>query len=245
MEYKDIRNNTFSEGKSIVYESSIQETFISLMRKVYLWMTLALLITGLTSYFTACSSTIMITLLEHSYIVWGLLAVELIVVLILSGRVHKLSIVQATTLFVLYSIINGITLSFIFLAYEGANIAKAFIITSGTFCSMSIYGYTTKKNLATIGKYFYMALLGLIIATIVNLFMGSSLLDMIICYTGVIIFVGLTAWDTQKIKRLLIESSQYGVNEGNMKIALLGALSLYLDFMNLFLYILRIMGKKK
>lgn len=245
MEYKEIRNNTFSEGKSIVYESSIQETFISLMRKVYLWMTLALLITGLTSYFTACSSTIMITLLEHSYIVWGLLAVELIVVLILSGRVHKLSIVQATTLFVLYSIINGITLSFIFLAYEGANIAKAFIITSGTFCSMSIYGYTTKKNLATIGKYFYMALLGLIIATIVNLFMGSSLLDMIICYTGVIIFVGLTAWDTQKIKRLLIESSQYGVNEGNMKIALLGALSLYLDFMNLFLYILRIMGKKK
>lgn len=245
MEYKEIRNNTFSEGKSIVYESSIQETFISLMRKVYLWMTLALLITGLTSYFTACSSTIMITLLEHSYIVWGLLAVELIVVLILSGRVHKLSIVQATTLFVLYSIINGITLSFIFLAYEGANIAKAFIITSGTFCSMSIYGYTTKKNLATIGKYFYMALLGLIIATIVNLFMGSSLLDMIICYTGVIIFVGLTAWDTQKIKRLLIDSSKYGVNEGNMKIALLGALSLYLDFMNLFLYILRIMGKKK
>lgn len=245
MEYKEIRNNTFSEGKSIVYESSIQETFIKLMRKVYLWMTLALLITGLTSYLTACSSTIMILLFEHPYTVWGLLAVELIVVLILSGRIHKLSIVQATTLFVLYSIINGITLSFIFLAYEGANIAKAFIITSGTFCSMSIYGYVTKKNLATIGKYFYMALLGLIIATIVNLFMGSSLLDMIICYAGVIIFVGLTAWDTQKIKRLLIESSQYGVNEGNMKIALLGALSLYLDFINLFLYILRIMGKKK
>lgn len=245
MEYKEIRNNTFSEGKSIVYESSIQETFVSLMRKVYLWMTLALLITGLTSYFTACSNTIMNVLLEHSYIIWGLFAVELIVVVILSGRIHKLNVVQATTLFVLYSLINGITLSFIFLAYEGANIAKAFIITSGTFCSMSIYGYTTKKNLATIGKYFYMALLGLIIATIVNLFMGSSLLDMIICYAGVIIFVGLTAWDTQKIKRLLIESSQYGVNEGNMKIALLGALSLYLDFMNLFLYILRIMGKKK
>lgn len=245
MRYKEIRKNTLSEGQGIVYESSIQDTFVILMRKVYLWMALALLITGLTSYFTACSNTVMNILLEHSYIIWGMFAAELIVVVILSGKINKLSIEQATMLFVLYSIINGATLSFIFLAYEGANIAKAFIITSGTFCMMSIYGYTTKKNLATIGKYLYMALLGLIIATIVNLFLGSSLLDMIVCYAGVIIFVGLTAWDTQKIKRLLIESSQYGTNECNMKIALLGALSLYLDFINLFLYLLRIMGKKK
>lgn len=245
MEYKENRNSSISESKSIVYESSIQETFIRLMRKVYLWMTLALFITGLTSYFTASSSTIMTHLLDNSYIMWGLLAVELVIVVTLSGRIHKLGIAQATILFVLYSIINGATLSFIFLAYEVANIAKAFIVTSGMFCCMAIYGYTTKSNLATIGKYLYMALFGLIIATVVNIFMNSSTMDMIICYTGVVIFVGLTAWDTQKIKMLLIESSQNGIDESNMKIALLGALSLYLDFINLFLYILRIMGKKK
>ena len=133
----------------------------------------------------------------------------------------------------------------VLLVYQEASIAKAFFITAGTFGIMSLYGYTTKKDLSSIGKLLFFALIGLVIATIVNLFCKSSGFDLMISYAAVIIFIGLTAWDSQKIKKILIEESQYGVDEHSQKIALLGALELYLDFVNLFIYILRIFGNKK
>ena len=145
-------------------------------------------------------------------------------------------------MFVIYSVINGVTLSSIFLVYSIGSIAKVFLITAGTFGAMALFGYTTKKDLSSMGKILFMALIGLIIATVVNLFVKSSGLDLILCYGGVLIFVGLTAWDSQKIKEMCM-SAEYA-DEGAQKMALLGALTLYLDFINLFLYLLRIFGRR-
>lgn len=164
---------------------------------------------------------------------------------VFTGRVNKLSLAQATVLFITYSLINGVTLSLTLLVYQAASVTKAFLVTSGTFGAMALYGYTTKKDLTSIGKLLFFGLIGLIIATIANFFFRSSGFEMLISYAGVIIFIGLTAWDSQKIKKMLITESQYGISEHSQKIALLGALSLYLDFMNLFLYLLRSMGSKK
>jgi FtsH-binding integral membrane protein len=154
--------------------------------------------------------------------------------------INRLSLTTATLLFILYSVINGASLSVIFLGYSQTVIAKTFLITAGMFGAMSVFGYVTKQDLSGIGKILFMALIGLIIATIVNLFVKSSMFDMVLSYIGVVIFVGLTAWDTQKIKQMLLMAD--GMDEGVQKIALMGALSLYLDFINLFLYLLRIFG---
>ena len=154
--------------------------------------------------------------------------------------INRLSLTTATLLFTLYSVLNGVVLSSIFVVYSGTSIAKVFFITAGTFLAMAVYGYTTKRDLSSVGKLMFMGLIGLIIASIVNLFIKSSDLDLILSYIGVIVFVGLTAWDTQKIKQML--ATQEDIDEGAQKIALVGALSLYLDFVNLFLYLLRIFG---
>jgi FtsH-binding integral membrane protein len=154
--------------------------------------------------------------------------------------INRLSLTTATLLFTLYSVLNGVVLSSIFVVYSGTSIAKVFFITAGTFLAMAVYGYTTKRDLSSVGKLMFMGLIGLIIASIVNLFIKSSGLDLILSYIGVIVFVGLTAWDTQKIKQML--ATQEDIDEGAQKIALVGALSLYLDFVNLFLYLLRIFG---
>ena len=156
--------------------------------------------------------------------------------------IHKLSLSTATLLFILYSVLNGLTLSVIFLAYTMESITSVFFITAGTFATMALVGYTTKKDLSSMGRILTMALIGLIIATLVNLFMQSSGLAMILNYVGVLVFVGLTAYDTQKIKEMLIMAGDAG--EQGQKLALMGSLSLYLDFINLFLYLLRIFGSK-
>lgn len=150
---------------------------------------------------------------------------------------------MATLMFVLYSVINGVTLSSIFLIYTAESITQVFLITAGTFGAMAFIGYTTKKDLSSMGKYLLMALIGLIIATLVNIFFKSSGMSMIISYVGVLIFVGLTAYDSQKIKEMC-NSIEY-VDESAQKLALLGALTLYLDFINLFIYLLRIFGKRE
>ena len=203
-------------------------SFPALMRKVYTWMALALVITGVTAYGVAHSPAMMQLIYGNS------------LVFIVSGMINRLSLTTATLLFILYSVVNGATLSVIFLGYSQSVIAKTFFITAGMFGAMSFYGYVTKQDLSSIGKILFMALIGLIIATIVNLFVRSSMFDMILSYIGVVIFVGLTAWDTQKIKQMLLMAD--GMDEGVQKIALMGALSLYLDFINLFLYLLRIFG---
>ena len=215
--------------------------FGTLMRKVYLWMAFALVITGLAAFYVAQSGFVF-TLFNNSALLWGLIIAELALVFGLSAAINKLSLPVATLMFVVYSVINGVTLSSIFIIYEISSIATVFFITAGTFGAMAIYGYTTKRDLSSIGKYLFMALIGLIIATVVNIFMKSSGLDMIISYAGVLIFVGLTAYDTQKIKEMC-QSLDY-VDESTQKLALLGALSLYLDFINLFIYLLRIFGKR-
>ena len=215
--------------------------FGTLMRKVYLWMAFALVITGLAAFYVAQSGFVF-TLFNNSALLWGLIIAELALVFGLSAAINKLSLPVATLMFVVYSVINGVTLSSIFIIYEISSIATVFFITAGTFGAMALYGYTTKRDLSSIGKYLFMALIGLIIATVVNIFMKSSGLDMIISYAGVLIFVGLTAYDTQKIKEMC-QSLDY-VDESTQKLALLGALSLYLDFINLFIYLLRIFGKR-
>lgn len=214
--------------------------FPALMRKVYTWMTLALVITGMTAWGVANSPGILSVIMGNRALFWGLCIGELALVWGVSAAIHRLSLTTATLLFILYSLLNGVTMSFIFLAYTAQSIASVFFITAGTFGAMAAYGYFTKSDLSSWGKILFMALIGLIIATIVNIFLGSSMLSMIISYAGVLIFVGLTAYDTQRIKEML--STADAADESAQKIALLGALSLYLDFINLFLYLLRIFG---
>ena len=176
---------------------------------------------------------------------WALLIAEIALVFILSARISKMSFLTAGLMFAAYAILNGVTMSVIFVAYTAESIAQTFFITAGTFGGMSLLGYVIKKDLSTLGRILYMALIGLIIATVVNLFMHSSGMTMIINYAGVLIFVGLTAYDTQKIKQMLLACHEDGVTDKTNKLALLGSLILYLDFINLFLYLLRFLGKSR
>ena len=223
-------------------EWAISEAFPTLMRKVYVWMTLALVITGITAYGVASSPAILQAIYTNQLLFWGLIIAEFALVIGVTAAINKLSLTTATLMFVLYSVINGTMLSSIFLIYTASSIATVFFITAGTFAAMAIVGYTTKADLSSMGKILFMALIGLIIATIVNIFVKSSGLDMIISYVGVLIFVGLTAWDSQKIKQMMLQAPDAG--EGMQKMALLGALTLYLDFINLFIYLLRIFGRR-
>ena len=224
-------------------ELSMSAAFPILMRKVYVWMTLALVITGVTAYGVATSPGLMMTIATNRLLFWGLIIAEFGLVVAISAAINKLSLTTATLLFVLYSVINGATLSFIFAIYTMSSIASVFFITAGTFAVMAVIGYTTKKDLTSMGKILIMALIGIIIATVVNIFLKSTGLQMIVSYLGVLIFVGLTAYDSQKIKQMLLGAPDAG--EGAQKIALLGALSLYLDFVNLFIYLLRIFGRRE
>ena len=222
-------------------EMTNASTFKVLMRKVYLWMTLALMITGITAAGVANSPNILALIYSSQVVMWGIIIAKFGLVIYISARLEKLSLSTATTLFALYSILNGVMLSSIFLLYSTAIISKVFFITAGTFGVTALYGYATKKDLSSLGNILFMALIGLVIATVVNIFMKSAMFDLILSYIGVIIFVGLTAWDSQKIKHMMMV--QPDATESAQKLALIGALSLYLDFINLFLYLLRIFGR--
>lgn len=221
---------------------SVSEAFPVLMRKVYLWMTMALALTGFTAYGVATSPGILQTIYSNPAVMWGLVIAELILVITVSGAINRLSLSVATLLFIVYSVLNGALLSSVFLVYTASSVATVFFITAGTFAAMALIGYTTKTDLSSMGKILLMALIGMIIATIVNLFVKSTGLELIISYIGVLVFVGLTAYDSQKIKQMLLQAPD--ASEGAQKVALLGALSLYLDFINLFLYLLRIFGRR-
>ena len=240
--YNLINNQNGQQSNGFVVnekERGLSGAFPVLMRKVYTWMTLALLITGVTAFGVASSPTLFMS----SKMMWGLIIAELALVFILSGAINRLSLGTATLMFIGYSVLNGAMLSSIVLLYKPMVIAKVFFITAGTFGAMAVYGYTTKKDLTSMGKILFMALIGLIIATMVNMFLKSPVFDYILSYIGVAIFIGLTAWDSQKIKEML--QTQYDMSEGAQKLALLGALTLYLDFINLFLYLLRIFGNNR
>lgn len=214
---------------------------MAVFRQVYIWMSLALFITGITALIVANNNSLIYSLMSNQLLFWGLIIGEVVMVAVLAARIHKLSLATATVMFIAYSIINGVTMSLLFLLYTSESIASTFFITAGTFGAISAYGYFTKKDLSSLGSILIMALIGILIASLVNIFLESSTLYWIISYVGVAIFVGLTAYDTQKIKESIINSD---VNETAYKIALMGALELYLDFINLFIYLLRIFGDR-
>ena len=222
-------------------EGYMSLAFPALMRKVYVWMTMALVITGITAYGVATSPTLLQMIYGSRIGIWALIIVELGLVFWISARIEKLSLTSATLLFILYSIINGATLSSIFFVYSPSAITKVFFITAGTFGVMALYGYFTKSDLSSWGKILMMGVFGLIIALVVNMFLKSAMMDLILSGIGVLVFTGLTAYDSQKIRQMLAMQTDMG--ESAQKIALLGALSLYLDFINLFLYLLRFFGR--
>lgn len=239
MENKDLNYYDLSAERQM----EVSEAFPVLMRKVYVWMTLALAITGMTAYYVATSPTLLTAILTNKVLFYGLIIAELALVFVVSAAINRLSLFTATLLFILYSVINGATMSVIFLVYKFSSIATVFFITAGTFGAMALIGYTTKKDLSTMGRIMFMGLIGLVIATFVNIFLKNPMMTMILSYIGVIVFVGLTAWDSQKIKQMLMQAPD--VDEASQKVALLGALTLYLDFINLFIHLLNILGKRR
>ncbi len=216
-----------------------QQDFIT---KVYGWMSLALVITGITAYLTATSQAVLEFIFGIPYMFMGLLIGEVLLVIGLSAMINKMSAATATFLFILYSVVNGLTLSVIFLVYTQGSISLTFFVTALTFGVMSAYGYFTKKDLTSWGNLLMMALVGLVISSIFNLFMKNEILYWITTYAGILIFVGLTAYDTQKIKNMNMIGAD---GETARKGAIMGALTLYLDFINLFLLLLRLLGRKK
>lgn len=220
---------------------ALTSTVSSAMKRVYLKMTLALLVTAFTAFWAANSMAYIAFLAQHTWLMWVLIIAELGLVFTISGAINKLSSPIATVMFYLFAVVNGLMLSTIFYAYSPEAITKTFFITAGTFGAMSIYGYFTSNDLSKFGSFLFMALIGLIIASVVNIFLHSSGLEWIISIAGVLIFIGLTAWDTQKIKQIAMLAPAESVG----KLATIGALSLYLDFINLFLYLLRIFGDRR
>lgn len=216
------------------------KTFI---HRVYAWMSAGLALTGVIAWVVANDPTLVRAIFGNPLLFWGLIIGELALVFILSAAVNRLSVGIATSMFLLYAALNGATLSIIFLAYTAESIATTFFVTGGTFAAMSLYGMVTKRDLTTMGNLLFMALIGLILASVVNMFWANSTLYWITTYAGILIFVGLTAYDTQKIKRMHAASVE-GSDESK-KGAILGALALYLDFINLFLLLLRVLGSRR
>ena len=228
--------NVMSRGLSI--------NMPGLMKDVYAWMAIARLITGFTAYNVAQSPFLMSLLLGSRLSMWMLLIATVALVWHLSSSVSRMSLRAATTVFIVYSILNGLTMASVFIVYTMTSIASVFFVTAGTFAVMSVYGTLTKTDLSRMGNLCLMGLFGLILATVVNFFFDNSMLELLISYAGILIFTGLTAYDTQQIRRIA-ETHDTGATDAGQKIAIIGALSLYLDFINLFLYLLRIAGDRK
>ena len=224
---------------------SLDAKVSAVMKSVYVKMFLGLLVTALTAWIVAATAnsdgSFLYYLATHRWLYWGLALVELGLVLWISAGLRRMSAGMATGLFFLFAIVNGLTLSMIFVAYSLPSIFKTFVITAGVFGAMSVYGYFTTRSLAKIGSILYMALFGMIILIVVNIFWANSTLDWIISGAGVLIFIGITAWDTQQIKQM----AEMDPTMANGRLATLGALSLYLDFINLFIYLLRFFGSSR
>jgi len=230
--------NNFSLDSVLARERSI-------LKNVYMWMTLGLALTGVVALGVASSPGIIRALVMNRILFFGIMFAEIGLVWFLSARLHTMSVAAATLGFAAYAALNGVTMSLIFLVYSGTSIAATFFITAGTFGGMSVYALTTKRNLSSIGSYLVMALWGIIIASLVNMFLKSSGFDMVISLVGVVVFLGLTAYDTQIIKGWN-EQAGYASDEAVfVRISIMGALKLYLDFINLFLMMLRLFGRQR
>ncbi len=214
------------------------------IRSVYNWMAIGLGLTGLVAFYVSNSETLLKLIFGNQFIFFSLIIGELVLVFSISARVHKMNASTATSLFVLYAALNGATLSAIFLIYTKSSITSTFFICAATFIASSIYGMVTKRDLTSMGQFMFMGLIGIVIASVVNLFVRSSGMSLIVSYIGVVVFVGLTAYDTQKLRTMAL-SQPDGLDTGTIrKGAILGALALYLDFINLFLMLLRILGNR-
>ena len=211
------------------------------LRKVYAYMAGGLFATAVTATIVASSETLVTLILGNPIVFYGLIIGELGMVLAFSALVNRLSTAAAAALFFAYAVVNGLTLSVIFLNYTASSIGSTFFVTAGTFGALSAYGYATKRDLSGLGSFAMMGLIGLIIASVVNLFLKSSMIYWLTTFVGVIVFTALTAYDTQKLKRFASQASP----AEQSKVALQGALMLYLDFINLFLYLLRVLGRRR
>jgi uncharacterized protein len=230
--------SVLADRSAVVNRTEVTRTFFN---QVYLWMGLALVLTAVMAVFVANTPAVLAWVVGSEVVFYGLLIAELLLVIVLSATINRMSAVMAYGVFFLYAALNGITFSVILLAFTATSIGTTFLVTAATFGTMSVLGYTTRRDLSGLGGLLSMALIGLIIASVVNLFWADSTLYWLITYAGVLIFVGLTAYDTQKLKAMATNVD----TESGQKAAVLGALALYLDFINLFLMLLRIMGRRR
>jgi FtsH-binding integral membrane protein len=250
-----VYSNHLSEDSSEeeIMDQQLQSSYISadsaaemqraFVTKVFSWMAAGLMLTGIVSLFVLQSETLLELLLTSRFAFIGVIIAQLGLVIWLSARVQHMSAGTATMVYLGYSALTGLTFALIFLAYTASSIASTFFVTAGTFAAMSLYGYVTRRDLTGLGSFMMMGLIGMIIASVVNIWLENSTVYWITTYIGVLIFVGLTAYDTQKIKNMSLAVADGG--ELEQKGAIIGALSLYLDFINLFLLLLRIMGNRR
>ncbi|GAB6146239.1 Bax inhibitor-1/YccA family protein [Desulfocicer niacini] len=228
-------SSSFSQAGSLVRVNAF-------IRSVYNWMAIGLALTGFTAFYVASSPTLLQIIFGNQIVLFGMIIGELAMVFYLSARVQKMNASTATALFVVYSILNGATLASIFIIYTASSIATTFITCALTFAACSVYGMVTKRDLTSMGGFLMMGLIGIIIASLINMFFRSPGLSMVISYVGVLVFVGLTAYDTQKLKQMALTQPVDASGAMVRKGAIMGALALYLDFINLFLMLLHIFG---
>ena len=231
------------EQQTFQQRAGVSAVYGDFIRRVYNWMGLGLALTAFVALYTTSNHYLINLIFGNSLVFFGLIIAELALVLVLSAAINRLQASTATLLFFLYSALNGLTLSVIFLAYTRASITSTFFVTAGTFAITSFYGYTTQRDLTSWGSFFFMGLIGIILASVVNIFLHSPMIYWIVTYAGILVFVGLTAYDTQKLKEMA--QAGFADEETARKSAVMGALALYLDFINLFLMLLRVLGSRR
>tara|TARA_B110000008_G_scaffold178137_1_gene177554 strand:+ start:28 stop:756 length:729 start_codon:yes stop_codon:yes gene_type:complete len=237
--------NNFNNAQSSIAnlsQAQIDEGLRTHMLRVYNYMSAALALTGIVAWFSATSGLYMTIANTNTMLIYVVMFAPLGVVFYFASKINSMTASKAQSVFWIFAGLMGLSLSYIFLAYTGTAVFQAFFVTAGAFASLSLWGYTTKRDLSAMGAFLMMGLFGLIIASVVNLFVGSGQMSFLISIFGVLIFSGLTAWDTQKIKRDWLNRVQYSSAEAAEKSAIMGSLTLYLDFINLFLFMLRFMG---
>lgn len=238
-------SNNFQEQRIYPASQTASQASTIFLAKVFNWMAIGLGLTAVVAFLVANSATAQNLIFGNKILFYGLIFGELGMVIYLSARIQHISATKATILFLLYSALNGATLSAILLLYTATSVASAFVVAAGMFGAMAIYGTVTKKDLSGMGSFMFMGLIGMIIASVVNIFMGSAMISWVVSAIGVVVFTGLTAYDVQKISAYgssgIMAQGEAAIKKG----AIMGALSLYLDFINLFLSLLRLMGNRR
>jgi FtsH-binding integral membrane protein len=233
------------DNRTMTIDQSRSQAATFFLAKVFNWMAIGLGLTGFTALLVTNSTAMQQVIFGNPILFFGLILGELGMVFYLSARIEKISAKAATNLFLAFAVLNGLTLSAILLRYTGTSVATTFFVAGGMFVSMAVYGTVTKKDLTGMGSFMFMGLIGMIIASVVNIFMASSMMSWVISAIGVIVFTGLTAYDVQKITRIggsgIMENGSAAIQKG----AIMGALALYLDFINLFIHLLRFLGDRR